>query len=1541
MLIATQSGWVSDNTTRWHTFSPDAPPEPPAPPVLEDFINTESAEPLYFQIQRELLDPALTDVDRTFLSSALSRFSMMHRLMERARYELWDPLSVLRAQYRSYYPTGAYPTPRLLMARLMTYDDIEGEIQYLISYAQEGDLTSAMAFFNPETKSNTILGPDCFGYDGWASHHAEGGTEYVSYKGGNSYGPVATISTLSPFRGKGLDPVHHYGLTSTRGPYEGGRTRVTHACCGESLNRTAGCWIMLANDQVWGAPVPYTMLTTFDPWVGLAEGSMNREQLKNGISRDIRTGTAFRDVNYYATLDRRIRGNLERVAEPLATTFIDYAAAVREASYNGDPKPMDPYSLFLGSNSKLGATVKSVISDVFDFNEVHCVTGETLPIGEREWAAYINTHVFKVHDMTQRITEDTWNLLDFDGSDIMLLQPKVKTLAQLDRVFDALSMLLETRDNDNSKGVLSTIMYAISELRNTMEVALQQIDIVHRRIFPARAQWSDDITEITKGILDKRELRFVNSVLKDTYAEFVVKETNFNDRVESIQREINRMIHAYHKRFSSVDQDDDEDDISKNLDTLFGTLDALQIFKMSDIPLVEKVVAKAYVYQQAVAGDILLPGAPQGEPPLTTLPAVPMINADDITQLIMQWNRRKDGNRTTMAIVEKLATEVTETDPTQELADADALLTKAEQLQELMDTGLRDAAELLKEAQMTVADGRAQQLLRVGKLLRDTIVPLTQNAYMDAGPSKWNAYDDALGVILKTGKSMVPENYMEQMSLLVNAIRKTAEEVDRAVRVSKETFIKNALAVGKSCSEVAVSALALLEEDEPLDKIFTKELIKLCMMEIRGITQLAFPAYLMNENITNKVISDALDQWNYQWPDSDLLTDILPYDREFRILWFKDVHAPISSLIAALSLEDNNTVTQLQLVNVTDPQNRVRVLLELGRLRKAAKDRSAAAKKRTPVIFSIEEDTVTIPPLVDIPQSGDIFTKANFKNTRNTCPMDVVLTLMFKIPRTWFEMEIVRKTRSIRLHGEDCTIDDAIAVQEYLLNDIKQIQGQGDDANECLSAEAFLKCVKTPITYQNGQRPNALFKYSHPDVMYDNVRDLFIIDDSKNHVPEIIVLPTAWRDRIAFSVLPTMVPDGARLVSFAAGDTTTAQLSELKDIVSFTANNIGYTLAGVILSRTQHFITAMRDPRTLKWWLYDALSTATIDPQQPPASHYEKGIFKGIRDPVTIRVQTSVPGSEEEVIVNDVEHVPIFWLYMREEDLAKAVGKGKEEEEEEEEDDVPLTPDTDKSTAFPLSPLGYSVLLQSDTSTAKYTIGANMQKNVTAYVDGVAKKSYTDTFPQSIGFHRNNGWFIMPDHMRSTDEKRRRALIYVWDQLVAGAKLQFSDIILRRRAREIGSNIRMALIVADIALPPPPPPAPEPVVEEPKVVTPQEEEEEEEEEPILNTTSTETGLFPLSPQGLKVLNEELSSYSIENAAQRGKTRAYTPFYELNTTSIGLAAAAEGSVVFVLPQSMSNAEEKRRRALIYAWEQFITQGPEAPNNIRIALMVAGI
>jgi len=227
--------------------------------------------------------------------------------------------------------------------------------------------------------------------------------------------------------------------------------------------------------------------------------------------------------------------------------------------------------------------------------------------------------------------------------------------------------------------------------------------------------------------------------------------------------------------------------------------------------------------------------------------------------------------------------------------------------------------------------------------------------------------------------------------------------------------------------------------------------------------------------------------------------------------------------------------------------------------------------------WALDQTNLDIPDRVKLNAdiTKPILTKANFENTRHTCPVDAIITALFKTPGTWLE-EHIRDAKQLTSYG-DCDADTLSYIHINLLKDIVRIQTKGgpDDAQECSIVNAFTKCVKHPLKLRDGT-----FEFDEVQNAWKNLQVLYNIAEKD--------MPIHYTVTQQVELEPEYV--NVNLLAYA---NEARELTDQtgKDIVYLRHDNgtSGHVLMSVILHTSGHFITLVHDIRSKEWWYYDAL----------------------------------------------------------------------------------------------------------------------------------------------------------------------------------------------------------------------------------------------------------------------------------------------------------------------------------------------------------------
>jgi len=976
-----------EDPTQWHTWSPLPPAAPEAPPLLEDVVDVQSTQPLYWELLQAGADPRTTPAEKRVINDTKSRFSALRVLMDRARYELWEPLSDLKQKYRALYgPDAVYPTPRLLMLRLMSYADIKSEIASLLAYAdpsKQGELSSEAAFFNPKAPQSTLddLGPDCLGYDKWMRGHGVSGVQDVTFGGGNR---TASNSSYQGLASRGLDPKHRYGLVADWGSlgvsYRNGPVRVIHACCGESDGRTTGCWIMLDKTQELGVPLSYEVMNETDPWQELSVDALSAGALQRRLVADIRIGTAFRDLNLYTTLHATIQGAWGTLAPRLTQHILSYRDVADDAIGDEEPIPRDPYTLFVSGTAD-EPIFKRMIQALVRFNEVHC-TWQEFPSTEGQWAALINARFFKAGSVVVYFNDETRGFIAFEGftggdpgrrDRITLLRIGDSDPA---RIVDLVAKLERLKDYPGGAGVLrfETDLDADIETLNDLLRNTRERDALRLDASEDTRSWGTIVPTWNALSLPVRNLATEEET--EQVEEFIADSAAFSQRSEDVdttlyqaRRDANKLLKKFHKNVRDNTTDTAAEMVvaenvfdasvansAASLANLKRTRLAQAVEDGDDIGFVadtQAVVDKLVFYERSTStSGKTMPGLP---PVLQELPALPeLVTSDTLNQYLLDLAARGADYGDARDMLESLV-EVTRV-PQGALDDAQAALGEVRAFADLgvvLDAQASNAVGQLEAEALHVQNVIDQRLLSAGRLAT-TIDKLTRGAYAmttNGFDREADAYRGALALLVQENADVLDLDAVRSQQLLAftGVVR---QQLVRLEQEAQDRFVDFVLRVGPPCSAMRDLVLNSIDST-PLSKIpledtgiFAAEGIRRCVDEIRALSNIPFPAPLTaGGTVTNERFRAILDAYDFEsgkifpFPD-DGRRDYAPYTRA----WIAGVFGNMIPLVVSLA-ELTPIATDALMLNLENETLAGALTQELNALRADA-TRAKAAYQR-------------------------------------------------------------------------------------------------------------------------------------------------------------------------------------------------------------------------------------------------------------------------------------------------------------------------------------------------------------------------------------------------------------------------------------------------------------------------------------------------------------------------------------------------------------------------------------------------------------------
>lgn len=401
---------------RWHTDPQPVYDSEEDNLELRDLIDINSSAPLYALLSNA--KPADAD-DAAWLASIVAQFDMhVTRVLHTLHVKPWDRDYAIRDEYKRVYGVASVPHEwniRAIMARLLTYREV-------VDYCQRAESCShsaaargggAIAFLTRasarEARAKPIWSLDCIS----GGIRNEQQRKYRIMTGINPAAPrVAYHVTFerpwsSSHKVARLDPMHHWGVymdvdNDNVWSTQDKPLRVLMACCAEPVGKTQGCWMALKDDAqaIEGVVKPYRLFHTVfaNAWRD------NTFPTAAAIAKDYQIGTAFKDYAKYNGLHTRIQAALPAASQAIADGYNAYASALDAALDKGEEKNGDairetnPFERVLNDAQRAAIALPIVLQH--EFNDIQCM-GALVPPTMRD---YVNTHIFRVHDMLEYYT---------------------------------------------------------------------------------------------------------------------------------------------------------------------------------------------------------------------------------------------------------------------------------------------------------------------------------------------------------------------------------------------------------------------------------------------------------------------------------------------------------------------------------------------------------------------------------------------------------------------------------------------------------------------------------------------------------------------------------------------------------------------------------------------------------------------------------------------------------------------------------------------------------------------------------------------------------------------------------------------------------------------------------------------------------------------------------------------------------------------------------------------------------------------------------
>lgn len=263
-----------------------------------------------------------------------------------------------------------------------------------------------------------------------------------------------------------------------------------------------------------------------------------------------------------------------------------------------------------------------------------------------------------------------------------------------------------------------------------------------------------------------------------------------------------------------------------------------------------------------------------------------------------------------------------------------------------------------------------------------------------------------------------------------------------------------------------------------------------------------------------------------------------------------------------------------------------------------------------------------LPKLRD--SGNPVITEANFEWAQNSCWADSVMTALFKVPERWFERQ-VRKAKYVIPNGEDCQIEDAQKIHNAIIDDINVIQGS-DKRLQCATRKVWTKCVAEKPTKAGDE-------WYVPEFMISLI--------SFYNLLELVEITYFVEEQFNFMIKNQNTKIAAFYMSHRASDTPETFKVQVPKEIMVKNTKQKFVLGSVILDRSGHFTTLVKDPNTEEWWFFDAKGKSEIF----SARKLEPNEMNNNDIPLLATKKKTLTVESENGFV-DIDYLPHVWLYF-------------------------------------------------------------------------------------------------------------------------------------------------------------------------------------------------------------------------------------------------------------------------------------------------------
>lgn len=406
--------------TRWHTYPPkeEQLEQSLTKKSLSDFISRRSVDPLYKLIKKAT---STDENEKQWLATIQGYFdTYASAIMKITRPKMWKSEYELRNEYTIEYGEPSPSDMRIVMARLLTYEELYTESMKARMSLQNESFDYDFIWKPPKQQPAKKV-PDSNGNYNYLQH-----SHWLSL---NNPKDVYFVSKINC----GFDPKNHWGLYMADLP---GTDCVSFrmACCKERVGQSEGCWIRLDKKQQEGVVVPYRVMPkNYWSLLSIDDPSL---KLATEFNNNVQKGTAFRDTDKYVQLDSKIITMWESVTIDLEAEFKAYITEL-DKIYESTPPGQLPLNPSASLKQELRQKLISVLELEQQYNEVQGYKPT------HDWNSYMDLYLFKVSQIREHWTEEKRGGIMIDPTTRIPFLRATMTIAELDSYITKLGATTE------------------------------------------------------------------------------------------------------------------------------------------------------------------------------------------------------------------------------------------------------------------------------------------------------------------------------------------------------------------------------------------------------------------------------------------------------------------------------------------------------------------------------------------------------------------------------------------------------------------------------------------------------------------------------------------------------------------------------------------------------------------------------------------------------------------------------------------------------------------------------------------------------------------------------------------------------------------------------------------------------------------------------------------------------------------------------------------------------------------------------------------